>query len=322
MKNYISRSIRKIVSQGNYLLQLQKIFSTRQVFKIWKSIFQSYGCDLDRMVHPLWKKVQPRAEEVLMNNKKLFSFLTSPDLQFMFYRMGFSDRSKFELNYIKSSSDHTWKAVKRYTESSIGGPKYDCKHLNISVNSLSQLYYWAAITSRWDIKQISTIVEIGGGYGCFCRVMLELISPRLTYIIFDLPEMLALQHYFLSASSSDYKVVPHFGVDSKIVEGAINLIPIYFLRDYQIKYFDLFVSTFALSETPHYIQKIVMNKLFSKAKYLYMTIQDTDSAQWNEFGLEPKVNLLAMIQNIFPQINTLPFHSDSSIQVFAEKPVT
>ena len=304
MKKYFLQSIKKISFTKNFLLQLPKILSTRRVYERWQLIFQSDGYDLDRMIHPIWKKVQPEAERVLMNNKKLFAFLSSPDLQFMFYRMGFSDRQRFELNYLKNTPKETWQSILEYSESPIGKPKFDCEYLNISVNSLGMLYYWAAIASKWDIKTLNTVVEVGGGYGCFCRVVQEMIFPRITYIMFDLPEMLALQYYFLSGSSTEYKIIPHFSSSSNIIEGAINLVPIHYLSNFKVNKYDLIVSHFALSETTKYIQHLVSEKLFSKTKYLYMTIQDTDSAEWNELGLEPTVNLLAMIKNSFSQINT------------------
>ena len=271
------------------------------------------------MIHPIWKKVQPEAERVLMNNKKLFAFLSSPDLRFMFYSMGFSERQRFELNYIKNIPSDAWHSIKSYSESPIGVPEYDCEYLNISVNSLGKLYYWTAIASRWDIKQINTVVEIGGGYGCFCRVLLEMISPKITYVIFDLPEMLALQYYFLSASSPEYKVKPHFYSSSKITEGAVNLIPIYYLSDVKVNYFDLMVSHFALSETTSYTQRLVSEKLFPKAKYLYMCIQDTEATKWIDLNLEHHESLMNLVNNYFSTLISEPFHYDNAFEVFANK---
>jgi len=302
-----------------YKSQFSNIHRMRGIYKKWQLINKINDYDSERIVHPIWKKVQPEAEKVLMNDEKLINFLSSPDLQFMFYRTGFSDRQRFELNYLKNTPNETWQSILKYSESPIGKPKFDCEYLNISVNSLGMLYYWTAIASKWDIKTLNTVVEIGGGYGCFCRVVQEMILPRITYIMFDLPEMLALQYYFLSGSSTEYKIIPHFSSSSKIVEGAINLVPIHYLTNFKVNKYDLIVSHFALSETTKYIQHLVSEKLFSKAKYLYMTVQDTEMDEWKDINLESHKSLISLIKNYFTTINILPFSHDNALEVFANQ---
>ena len=302
-----------------YKSQFSNIHRMREIYKKWQLINKMNDYDSERIVHPIWKKVQPEAEKVLMNDEKLINFLSSPDLQFMFYRTGFSDRQRFELNYLKNTPNETWQSILKYSESPIGKPEFDCEYLNISVNSLGMLYYWAAIASKWDIKTLNTVVEIGGGYGCFCRVVQEMILPRITYIMFDLPEMLALQYYFLSGSSTEYKIIPHFSSSSKIVEGAINLVPIHYLSNFKVNKYDLIVSHFALSETTKYIQHLVSEKLFSKVKYLYMTIQDTETDEWIDINLESHKSLISLIKNYFTTINIVPFSHDNALEVFANQ---
>jgi len=50
------------------------------------------------------------------------------------------------------------------------------------------------------------ILEIGAGYGNLAQ-KLKSLFPKTKYVIIDLPEVLLLQHYYLSKNNPDYKIV-------------------------------------------------------------------------------------------------------------------
>ena len=130
--------------------------------------------------------------------------------------------------------------------------------------------------------------------------------------------MLTLQYFFLSASSKGYNIIVHTSSNTPIVSGKINLIPIYWLEEYNVGKCDLFVSHFALSETPFFVQKLVSKKILANCKYLYITSQITDSKEWKDVKLSPHEDLLKLIENNFNKHNVYDSHYDNSIEVFAE----
>ena len=70
---------------------------------------------------------------------------------------------------------------------------------DMSFNFVHQLYhiYRFAQATGVNIADMHTIVEFGGGYGAM-RLMAHRLGFRGTYYIYDLPEFLLLQRFFLS----------------------------------------------------------------------------------------------------------------------------
>lgn len=89
-------------------------------------------------------------------------------------------------------------------EEGVGDPRPYYAYPRSSGNLVHQAYHLAlfrAVTGK-DLAEAPVIVEFGGGYGALCRTLFRLgFSGR--YVIFDLPEMSALQHYYLSAPAID-----------------------------------------------------------------------------------------------------------------------
>ena len=316
---YFLKFKKKIKNKNKDTLLIPLIEETRLFFHNWESEFDLSSKQLEYMIHPIWGETQPKIKKIIFDDEQIMKFLSLKTIQFMFFRMGFSKHEIYELKYLKNSPTKMWNLIKEYEESPIGAPILDCKELNISSNSLAMLYYWKKIATKWDITQINSIIEVGGGYGSFCRVMHELASTDITYILFDLPEMLTLQYFFLSASSKGYNIIVHTSSNTPIVSGKINLIPIYWLEEYNVGKCDLFVSHFALSETPFFVQKLVSKKILANCKYLCITSQITDSKEWKDVKLSPHEDLLKLIENNFIKHNVYDSHYDNSIEVFAEK---
>ncbi|MEK7615667.1 MAG: hypothetical protein AAB420_00495 [Patescibacteria group bacterium] len=94
-----------------------------------------------------------------------------------------------ELEYLQNRQDWSlWK--KALIETTIGNPP---NNLNLIHQAYSLAQYFDDISK---LKNISAIVEIGGGYGCMRRLIHEL-GFRGKYTIFDFPEFLSLQKYYL-----------------------------------------------------------------------------------------------------------------------------
>ena len=101
--------------------------------------------------------------------------------------------------YLKHA--HDWPRYKRaLVEDPVGKP---IRFLCMPSTGGCQLHHTSHLcafeqTSGTRIDQIKLIVEFGGGYGSFCR-QIHRLGFTGRYVIFDLPEMLALQKYVLSS---------------------------------------------------------------------------------------------------------------------------
>lgn len=94
------------------------------------------------------------------------------------------------------------------------------------------------------------IAEIGGGYGGLCKVIHDVYKP-LTYAIYDLPEVLALQNKFLRK----------FGVVPMLLDKPE--------APYEI---DLLIAMYSWSELSHDLQNEYLTNVISKAKNCYIML--------------------------------------------------
>lgn len=82
-------------------------------------------------------------------------------------------------------------------ESTIGSPRtVNIGGADIDFNDLFLVYYASQIRSFVPQNQAAVIVEIGGGYGGL-GVKLKKLFPRATLVFADLPEVNALQEYYV-----------------------------------------------------------------------------------------------------------------------------
>lgn len=125
---------------------------------------------------------------------------------------------------------------------------------------LSGKHFWSA----------NTIVEFGGGYGNMARIIRRM-NPQATYIIIDLPELLSLQYVYLGSLEGENAINIIDSDKLSIIVGKINLISSELLIavNFQLKC-DAFISTWALTECPEYIQQYVFKNSFFSAKNVFI----------------------------------------------------
>ncbi len=287
----------------------------RELHATWEKAFLPVA---DQFLHPLWQKARP-AFTTLIQNGLPEDFLSNAEVAHQFCRSGFKEPQQHELNYLRSRPRAFGDLIRRYRESGIGRPAMECREFQISANSLGMLYYFVRIAESTGLESLHTIAEFGGGYGCLCRVFLELLPRAPTYIIIDLPEMLALQYVFLKASSPEYKVVPHTAAPLRIEPGAVNLVPVYLADSLPVRP-DLFVSTFALSETPWKLQEKVARHGFFGSKSVYLVGQETDTEFWKHVALDSPQALHRAVHDRFGQVRLQPYHFACAWELFAAEP--
>lgn len=118
-------------------------------------------------------------------------------------------------------------------------PKSDIlEKYNLQVNTVMYVSELSHMIAHWGFHQGWNVIEIGGGFGNFCRVFHELLRPS-GYSIVDTPSMSRFAQKFLAHYGMGHvRHLPHMGYAA-----GMN--------------YDLFVSNICLSElTPEYRQEI------------------------------------------------------------------
>lgn len=228
-------------------------------------------------------------------------------IQSSMVRTGFDSMQALEVCYIKSCiSEKTRNKILSYKDVDFNSVPFECE-LNCSTNTLGHLFYTAKVLEKVHQNNIklNTIFEFGGGYGNLGRI-LKSLNPQATLVMIDLPEFNALQYLFLKATLP-YEVIVHTEAPKSFKEGAIHLVPVFFLKDIDLNA-DLFISTFALSEAPLMVQSIVADKKFFNATIAYLTGQLNGWAPHLDFEHHKFIH--SQIRSTYSIVDCVPFHGN------------
>lgn len=164
-----------------------------------------------------------------------------------------------ELCYLLCLSDFASRWRSAIKESPFGSPAPSRYYPDSSGNLLHHAYHLAQFESfyKTQVNDMNFILEFGGGYGSMCRLYYNLgFSGR--YIIFDLPELSALQRYYLKSLGLPVLSVADF---VKGDEGVLCISDMHQLSSLFVdsSLFDvsMFIATWSLSEAP-----VTMRSLF------------------------------------------------------------
>jgi hypothetical protein len=118
------------------------------------------------------------------------------------------DGSQLREEYTKLRKCSGWFHYERAVqEDGVGCPPISELAPGMNTNLLHQVYH----LSRWEVstgrhfKDLSSIVEVGGGYGAFAKVCRQLGFSG-SYTLIDLPEFIALQEYYLSQTCGTQRI--------------------------------------------------------------------------------------------------------------------
>jgi putative sugar O-methyltransferase len=265
--------------------------------------------------HPAWLDAKRRFAESLGRGLRE-NFLDDPVLRPQMVRRGWTALQAHEKAYLESRPPELGALLRSFTESRVGGPHLECASYRCSSNSIGHLYYLARMLEAFPAVRARshTVLEIGGGYGNFGRVYLDLL-PATAYVIVDFPEFVALQNLFLRLNHVRTVVcrsARHLAPRS----GWVHLVPVQMVPMLQSDA-DMFVSHFALSETPRVFQALIAEKRFFGASWMYMTGQYTGRqprATW-----EPHAFLHADVRNQFDSVEIQDFPVAWAYELTAER---
>ena len=143
------------------------------------------------------------------------------------------------------------------------GDPYLCSFFPfVSPLSMQHAYYLSMMKRCWGLfapdGPMQHILEIGGGYGNFCRLMLE-YGYTGRYVIADLPEMHWIQKYYLG------RVLPRHAVDEQIIFRPLDspdILP--------GEAGSLLVATFSVSEMPLATRQSIEDK-YKQFDYVFIS---------------------------------------------------
>jgi hypothetical protein len=154
-----------------------------------------------------------------------------------------------ELSYLMHRPD--WKQVWEdiIEEDPAGAPKPYKGYRQSSGNRIHQAYHLARFEQETGmaVNRFPLIVELGGGYGSLCRLIHKL-GFKGQYIIFDLPEFVALQKFYLGSLAMPLIEAEDVASGRRgiLCTSDLTVLGSFDPRDAQA---GLFIATWSLSET-------------------------------------------------------------------------
>jgi hypothetical protein len=132
------------------------------------------------------------------------------------------------------------------------------------------------------VEDMDLIVEFGGGYGNLCR-LIHRLGFKGRYLIFDLPELLLLQGYFLRSENLPITTPEGFAAG----QNGVCLVPDVAQLALALPSSDvarsLFIAVWSLSESPPELRRRVLERLRGIGAYLIAYQQSFGTTNNKEF---------------------------------------
>jgi putative sugar O-methyltransferase len=93
--------------------------------------------------------------------------------------------------------------VNSIIESKVGNPIPYYLNQSTSGNLVHHAYSVSILLKRVAVCHFDKVVEFGGGYGSMCRLFRNMNYTK-KYVVYDLPEFLALQEFYLNSINTEY----------------------------------------------------------------------------------------------------------------------
>ena len=221
-------------------------------------------------VLPFWSEKMQELQDLLQTPEKVENFLKINELHsYLFMHDEKILHKEIQILNKKFSENQL---IQILQESFIGNPfKINFSPIETTHNSVHHLYHLIRYMNKTkdELDNVKNIIEWGGGYGNFAKVFLSLKENVETYTIIDLPLFSCLQYTYLSAVYGK-EFVNFVNLGNKIENNKINIMTSENLPLLKNINFDMFVSTWAISESPKIMQRLVIEtyKWFNSSKLL------------------------------------------------------
>ncbi len=174
-----------------------------------------------------------------------------------------------ELEWLRSQADWSTRWAAAVQETPTGSPPAYPGYPASSANALHHAFIAGQLeaqsSARWNELQL--IVEFGGGYGEFCRLVRRL-GFRGTYLIYDLPAFSMLQRYYLGMEGERLQATAGGDAGTWCVSTLTDVRAALAGRSV-----DLVVAMWSLSEAPVAVRDTFLAEIGPSGRHL-LTFQD------------------------------------------------
>lgn len=255
--------------------------------KIYQELKQLYIKNITQ--YSYFHYVTAPQQTILLNMEKKFldsfsfSFLNDPLIKNTVLVPTFNKFQNIQKSLISNFFSRL-QAIEILREHDVGRPQLNDFEYATSSNNINHLYHITKFFKETGTEAAdhATVVEIGGGYGNMAKIYKKLNSSS-TYIIIDIPIFSYIQALYLKTIYGKDVVHIVHNRDVFIRKGLINIIPldkkIMNLLGKMLPSVDLFMSTWALSESNIAMQNYIQEQDYFKAKYLLLAYQKAENTQ-------------------------------------------
>ena len=167
---------------------------------------------------------------------------------------------KKEFNFLQKNKK--WASVWRKVieETSFGYPSRYIEYPRSSGNLIHHAYHLAKFEEKTgiDISKLKYVFEFGGGYGSMCRVF-QNSGFTGKYIIFDLPEFVALQRFYLRSIGITVETIDTYRSTENAALCIFSLGELRSVISDLKKNLSIFIATWSVSEASVEIRDAILS---------------------------------------------------------------
>lgn len=236
------------------------------------------GQEMRPFVTPLWADFNRSLERSLLPHPS-WSFLRNPTIAstMVITKEGLNMQEELTYltqQYVPGQLSHILR------EDPLGRPFIANQTYLTSHNSIHHAHHIARFFSVTGAQahEIDRVVEWGGGYGNLVKIYRRITNRMPQWVIIDTPLLSVLQWLYLSTIFGPGQVKLITSPDQKPLEHGITLVPVQWYQQVPLRA-DLFVSTWAISESPIHLQDDVAKEYqWFGAQHLLIGYQEGNSS--------------------------------------------
>lgn len=253
---------------------LQEKFSV--AYKTYREEYLTTMKDRDNsaFIVSMWDSLSAEMDDYFLNRFNI-DFLNHRIIRRTMFLDSAGQLQKSELSLLQKCYDPV-RLKNLLKETPVGMPKLTSFHYQTSHNTIHHLYHLTkyAQESKVDLASLKTVIEWGGGYGNMAR-LLHQFNPNLTYVLIDLPIFTAIQATYLGTIFGIDRICIISKPGQAIELGKINIVPLdeAVVSQLDCGTPDLFISTWALSESTEHAQRLLESKQYYNAQSLLIAYQ-------------------------------------------------
>jgi hypothetical protein len=207
-----------------------------------------------------------------------FGFLRHPRVLFTMFILPGRQLMQSELALLEDRFDPD-SLPRLLEEDYVGDPILMNKRYRTSSQAIHHLYHLARFTrsAKVELSSLDTVVEWGAGYGNLAKLYRRVHGSTPTQVLVDLPIFSAIQYLYLGTVFGADQVRLLTEPGQAIEPGKITMVPVG-LADAVTTPADLFISTWAISESSAAAQRYVAERDWFGARRLLLAYQRSNSS--------------------------------------------